>query len=101
MTVTETSPKLLHTLLRHDVYDRLLAFAKQMSTGRGHWDFGVVIEYLLNNLEYSQRISELEARLDLIENEKLEKQVTQQKPHNPYGLIGKRFKERDGGEKNG
>lgn len=37
------------TTLQKEVYEELTELAKSLSTGRGHWDYGVAIQFLLES----------------------------------------------------
>lgn len=71
--------KYLRTLLRSDVYDRLMAYAKTLSTGMDKWDIGVAIERLLDFAVINERINEIEFRIMELENSKFVSD-TQPKP---------------------
>ena len=64
----------LRTLLTKEVYDKFTSFAQSFSTGRGHWDYGVAIQFLLEHYESFKSVpsvQELSAKLDfLIEQKK-------------------------------
>jgi len=90
-----SDPKLLRTVLRDDVYDRLHSLALSLQTGREHWDFGVAIERLLDVhdifIGVSERVAAVEARLDIaemLEEEKENTLVKEQSEREKYGLVG-------------
>lgn len=53
------------TVLRKDVFDKFIAFAKNYETGFGKFDYGVAIQILLEHYEQSQN-SMLTHKVDYI-----------------------------------
>jgi len=43
------------TVLKKSVFDKLQAIAQMFSTGRGHWDYGVAIQVLIEQYEESKQ----------------------------------------------
>ena len=78
----------LRTLLKKELYDDLVILAKSLQTGRGHWDFGVAIEYLINNVKNDERFSIIEARIDELENHIMKQQIQNNKKENDEELLG-------------
>lgn len=95
MEEVKEQPKLLRTVLRSDVYNRLLNLAQALETGRGHWDFGVAIERLLDEHQLILKLFDLDERMNMLERMIDEGLEGEKKTDNPLGLIGKRFKESD------
>lgn len=61
----------MRTVLRKDIYERLRGIAQRYSTGQGHWDFGVAIQFLLDFYDEAQRVStvkEQDEKINLILN---------------------------------
>jgi len=58
--------KFLRTVLRKDVYDKLESLAKSYSTGRGDWDFGVVIQMLLDFYDNHSTVAQINGKLDVL-----------------------------------
>lgn len=71
-------PKLLRTMVPGRIYDRLLAHAKEGANGMGTWDFGLTIERLMDRYELTQRIEDVELRMDMLEQELLQREAEQQ-----------------------
>lgn len=65
ITTGETEGVFLRTVMKKDVYERLTQYAKTYSTGRGHWDFGVAVQLLLDHYDGSQQALQSD-KLDLI-----------------------------------
>ena len=56
----------LRTVLRKDLHDELTEFAKLYSTGRGNWDYGVAIQFLLDFYSQHSTIAQVNQKLDVI-----------------------------------
>lgn len=81
----------MRTVLRKDVYERLREFAQQYSTGQGHWDFGVAIQFLLDFYDDSKSMSNQQGqgqKLDLILNLLVNKPEEQPKEEEMIELLG-------------
>ena len=59
--------RVLRTVLRPDVYNKLEDYARTLTTGFGKWDFGVAVERLLDLAELDERFSLLDERIRLLE----------------------------------
>ena len=90
--IPNNNSRLLRTILKEEVYEELQEYAKQLSTGRGDWDFGVAISRLLQTKDFHIKCAELESRIESLEmalfNMKQEEKVDIE-DINPHGLIGK------------
>ena len=88
----EIKTKFLRTLVREEVYNRLVAYAQSLSTGSGKWDFGVAIESLLNMKDnqymYQQLLEQHEIRILELEMKEDENGQEDDMPR----LLGKRRK---------
>ena len=85
--VPKEGSKLLRTILRADVYDRLENYAKSLGTGRGHWDFGVAIERLLDWATLDEKFMLINERLIQLETKILGEDMPQNKTDKTY-LVG-------------
>jgi hypothetical protein len=74
LTTTEGSIY-FRTILKEDVYNRLEGYAKTLATGRGHWDFGVAIERLLDLSCIEEQLIMLDNRLIILESNDMESEV--------------------------
>jgi len=77
------SGRVLRTVLKDELYDKLELFAKSLSTGYGKWDFGVAIERLLDLMKHEQRLDELEQRIQDLEVAVIEQPVKQEQDNKP------------------
>ena len=80
--------KYLRTVLREDIYERLEDFAKSLSTGQGHWDFGVAIERLMDNQDIFVSLCDLNMRVTALESKPPEEKKEQEKEKETVSLLG-------------
>lgn len=79
--------RVLRTILKPAVYDRLEEFAKRYSTGRGDWDFGVAIEILLDMKDES-KVVVLNDKMDMILSVMTSPQSEPEQPPETVELLG-------------
>ena len=57
------------TFLTKEVHEEFTSFAQSFATGRGHWDYGVAIQFLLEHWKAYRNtpsVQELSAKLDFL-----------------------------------
>ena len=62
--MSEEKGKVLKTILKKEVFNKLTSFAKNYATGINKWDYGVAIQILLEHYESNNGISQVNNKLD-------------------------------------
>jgi hypothetical protein len=68
-TPEKSASRTVYTSLTGETHSRLTAFAQTLQSGRGHWDYGVAIKYLLDFHEQNVRqasLNEVSTKLDYL-----------------------------------